>query len=187
MKKFVIEPTNFDGPLVIIPKVFKDERGYFCESYNVENLKFLGFKEKMVQDNESKSKKYVLRGLHYQWDDPMGKLVRAIKGSILDVIVDIRKGSKTYGEHFSIILTSENKKQLWVPPGFAHGILSLQDDTIISYKCSSVYNQEGESGIDPLDPALGIDWGCKIEDLVLSKKDLEAKSFYEYDQDPKFL
>ena len=187
MQKFTIEKTKFDDVVVIIPRIFSDDRGYFCETYNVENLKEIGFVEDMVQDNQSKSQKNVIRGLHYQWDDPMGKLVRVIKGAVKDVIVDIRKNSPTYGESEFFLLTEENNKQLWVPPGFAHGILSLEDDTIVSYKCSSVYNSEGESGIDPFDNYLNVDWGIDKSEAVISEKDKIAKSFLQYDRDPKFF
>jgi len=187
MQKFTIEKTKFEDVIVITPRVFTDERGYFCETYNADNLKELGFEEDMVQDNQSKSQKNVIRGLHYQWGAPMGKLVRVVKGSVRDVIVDIRKGSHTYGESESFLLTDENNRQLWVPPGFAHGILSLEDDTIVSYKCSNVYNSDGESGINPFDDYLKVDWGIKESDAIVSAKDKVANSFLQYDRDPKFF
>ena len=168
MKKFTIEKIEFDDVLVITPNVFHDHRGYFCETYNIEKLLESNFSEVFVQDNESKSGKNVLRGLHYQWQPAMGKLVRCVSGEIQDVIVDIRTGSPTYGEHFSIRLSETNKKQLWVPAGYAHGILSLKENTIISYKCSGVYNSTAESGINPLDPALNIVWDCNVGDIILS-------------------
>lgn len=186
MKKFIIEKTKFNDVLVITPRVFADNRGYFCETYNVPNLSIMGFETKFWQDNESKSRKNVIRGLHYQWQPAMGKLVRAVHGRILDVIVDIRKGSPTYSQTMSIELTSENRKQLWVPAGYAHGVLSLEDNTIISYKCSGVYNSEAESGLNPFDKNLNIDWGITPENAVVSEKDLLAKTFDEYDNDPKF-
>ena len=172
MKKFIIEKTKFNDVLVITPRVFADNRGYFCETYNVPNLSIMGFETKFWQDNESKSRKNVIRGLHYQWQPAMGKLVRAVHGRILDVIVDIRKGSPTYSQTMSIELTSENRKQLWVPAGYAHGVLSLEDNTIISYKCSGVYNSEAESGLNPFDKNLNIDWGIAPENAVVSEKDL---------------
>ena len=187
MQKFTIEDTKFDDVIIITPRIFTDERGYFCETYNVDNLKELGFAVDMVQDNQSKSQKNVIRGLHYQWDEPMGKLVRVIKGSVRDVIVDIRKYSPTYGESASFLLTEENNKQLWVPSGFAHGILSLEDNTIVSYKCSSVYNSNGESGINPFDEYLNVDWGIDKAEAIVSEKDAVAKSFLDYDRDPKFF
>tara|TARA_R110001583_G_scaffold18383_38_gene73194 strand:- start:1026 stop:1607 length:582 start_codon:yes stop_codon:yes gene_type:complete len=186
MKKFTIEKTKFDDVLVITPSVFHDHRGYFCETYNIENLSESGFSEVFVQDNESKSGKNVLRGLHYQWQPAMGKLVRCVSGEIQDVIVDIRNDSPTYGEHFSIKLSETNKKQLWVPAGYAHGILSLQDNTVVSYKCSGTYNSAAESGISPLDTTLNIVWDCNTEDIVLSDKDRDAQTFEEYSKQPKF-
>ena len=187
MNKFIVENTKFDEVLLLTPRVFTDDRGYFCETYNHENLRDLGFLENLVQDNESKSKINVIRGLHYQWDKPMGKLVRVVKGSIIDVMVDFRKGSPTYGDHMKVLLSDENKKQIWIPPGFAHGILSLEDDTYVSYKCSSVYNQNGEGGINPFDEQINIDWGISKQDAVLSEKDFNAMSFIDYNKDPKFL
>ena len=186
MEKFILEKTKFKDVVVITPRVFEDQRGYFCETHNYFNLAQYGFTVNFVQDNESKSKKNVIRGLHYQWDEPMGKLVRVINGSVRDVIVDIRKGSQTYGESLSVVLSDENKKQLWVPPGFAHGVVSLEEGTILSYKCSSVYNQDGESGINPFDKKLNIDWGLPVEEALISEKDLLAKSFDEYTKNAKF-
>ena len=187
MKKFTIEKIEFDDVLVITPNVFHDHRGYFCETYNIEKLLESNFSEVFVQDNESKSGKNVLRGLHYQWQPAMGKLVRCVSGEIQDVIVDIRTGSPTYGEHFSIRLSETNKKQLWVPAGYAHGILSLKENTIISYKCSGVYNSTAESGINPLDPALNIVWDCNVGDIILSDKDRSAQTFEEYSKQSKFI
>lgn len=186
MQKFTIEKTKFEDVLVITPKVFNDHRGYFCETYNIQNLRDENFTIDFVQDNESMSKKHVLRGLHYQWEPAMGKLVRAVSGEVLDVIVDIRKGSPTYGEHLSVKLSDTNKKQLWVPAGFAHGILSCSENAIVSYKCSGVYNSNAESGINPLDPQLGIDWGFDTSKLILSDKDKKAQTFKEYTEQPKF-
>jgi len=188
MKKFTIDKTELDGVLILTPHVFSDERGYFCETHNMFTLLELDFNVEFVQDNESKSKKNVIRGLHYQWTPPMGKLVRVISGAIVDVVVDIRKDSPTYGDHLKFHISSENKKQIWVPPGFAHGMLSLEEDTIVSYKCSEYYNPEGESGLNPFDPRLNIDWGVrdKQRDTIVSKKDLVAKSFEIYDENPRF-
>ena len=141
----------------------------------------------MLQDNQSKSHKNVIRGLHYQWNNPMGKLVRVLHGAVKDVIVDVRKYSPTYGQFDSFLLSAENNKQLWVPPGFAHGILSLEDDTLVSYKCSSVYNANGESGINPFDKYLNIDWGIDKSEAIISEKDKIAQSFLDYDRNPKFF
>ena len=187
MKKFTIEKTQFDDVILITPRVFADHRGYFCETYNVKNLRELGFNEVMLQDNQSKSHKNVIRGLHYQWNNPMGKLVRVLHGAVRDVSVDVRKYSPTYGQSDSFLLSAENNKQLWVPPGFAHGILSLEDDTLVSYKCSSVYNPNGESGINPFDKYLNIDWGISESEAIISEKDKIAQSFLDYDRNPKFF
>ncbi|MCX6799951.1 MAG: dTDP-4-dehydrorhamnose 3,5-epimerase, partial [Candidatus Falkowbacteria bacterium] len=140
-----VTSTKLVGVLVIEPQVFSDERGFFIESYN--NLKYeqAGIKEKFVQDNLSKSKKGVLRGLHFQRSPhAQGKLVQVIKGRVMDVVVDIRYGSPTYGEHISVELSEENKKQIWIPAGFAHGFIALEDDTIFYYKCTDFYNKEFE-------------------------------------------
>jgi len=186
MKKFFIEKTDFNDVVILTPRVFEDDRGYFCETYNIENLKDIGFDVGFCQDNESRSKKNVIRGLHYQWEPEMGKLVRVISGEVLDVIVDIKKNSPTYGQHRKFYLSSKNKKQLWVPAGYAHGILSLAEDTIVSYKCSGSYNSNAESGLNPFDDNLNIDWGIQKQDAIVSEKDMIAKDFSSYDKDPKF-
>lgn len=162
--------TPLQGLLVIEPKVFKDHRGYFYESYNAEAFKQAGIDAVFVQDNQSLSQKGILRGLHFQAPPhAQGKLVRVIKGAVLDVVVDIRKNSPTYGQHFSIELTEENFKMFWIPAGFAHGFVTLEDHTIFSYKCTDVYNKAAEGGLLWNDPELGINWG--IEQPVLSEKD----------------
>jgi dTDP-4-dehydrorhamnose 3,5-epimerase len=171
--------TPIPDLLIIQPKVFEDERGYFYESYNKASFEKHGIFADFVQDNQSLSQKGVLRGLHFQ-NPPFaqGKLVRAIKGAILDVAVDLRKNSETYGRHFDIELNEKNKTMLWIPPGFAHGFLTLTNDTIFSYKCSNIYNKESEDSIDWNDPTLGINWG--IIDPILSEKDKKAKTFIEF-------
>lgn len=161
---------------VIQPKVFEDPRGYFFESYNRSNFIQHNIDVEFVQDNQSLSQKGVLRGLHFQAPPyAQGKLVRVITGGVLDVAVDIRKNSATYGKHFSIVLDERNKTMLWIPPGFAHGFLTLADNTIFSYKCTNVYNKESEGAVLWNDPAIGIDWG--ITSPQLSEKDKEAKLF----------
>lgn len=166
--------TQIPGLLEIIPQVFGDHRGYFYESYNKEVFQNFGVHHEFVQDNQSMSNKGVLRGLHFQ-NPPyaQGKLVRVIQGAVLDVVVDIRKGSPTYGKHHKVHLSGENKLMFWVPPGFAHGFVTLEDETIFSYKCTNVYNKESEGSVLWNDPSLGIDWG--IEDPQLSEKDLIAQ------------
>lgn len=164
--------TPISGLLVIEPKVFKDHRGYFYESYNATAFKEAGIDAVFVQDNQSLSQKGILRGLHFQAPPhAQGKLVRVIKGAVLDVVVDIRKTSSTYGQHYSIELTEENFKMFWIPEGFAHGFLTLKDDTIFSYKCTDVYNKASEGGLLWNDPDLNINWG--ITNPVLSEKDTQ--------------
>lgn len=166
----IIRKTAIEGLLEIEPTVFQDSRGYFLESFREEALRNFGIELTFVQDNESMSKKGVLRGLHFQSPPyEQGKLVRVIKGAVLDVALDIRIGSPTYGQHCSIILSEENKIQFWVPPGFAHGFLVLEDDTIFSYKCTNYYNKESEGAVKWDDPALDIPWN--ISEPVLSEKD----------------
>ena len=161
---------------IIVPKVFKDERGYFFESFNLETLqKHIG-NHNFVQDNQSLSQKDVLRGLHFQKPPfEQGKLVRVLSGSVLDVLVDIRKNSKTFGQHFSYKLCSEKKHMLWVPPGFAHGFLTLEDNTTFFYKVTNYYNKESEGSIIYNDTHLNINWG--IENPILSEKDKNANNF----------
>lgn len=171
--------TKIEGLLIIKPSVFIDERGYFYESYNKNNFAKLGIDADFVQDNESKSQKNVLRGLHFQ-NPPFGqgKLVRVVKGAVLDVAVDIRSGSPTYGQWEAVELTEENKVMYWIPAGFAHGFLTLKDDTIFSYKCTNVYNKQSEGSIQWDDPDIGIQWN--VENPILSEKDLSAPDFKSF-------
>ena len=170
--------TELSGLLVIDPKVFGDDRGYFFESFNAEVFASAGLTADFVQDNESRSVKGVLRGLHFQ-EPPFeqGKLVRVARGAVMDVSVDIRKDSPTYGKWAAFELSEQNKRMLWIPPGFAHGFVTLEDDTVFIYKCTNVYNRESESSILWNDEELGIDWG--IENPVISQKDSEAPLFRE--------
>ena len=171
--------TPIEGLLVINPLIFGDNRGYFFESWSEESFAKNGLDLDFVQDNQSLSSKGVLRGLHFQ-NPPFaqGKLVRVIKGAVLDVVLDIRKESTTYGQHFSIELNEENKTIFWIPPGFAHGFVTLEDDTIFTYKCTGVYNSASEEALLWSDKDLNIDWGA-IEALV-SDKDLVAGSFKNF-------
>ncbi len=174
-----IEKNAIEGLLVIKPDVFEDRRGYFFESYNEEKFKQHGIDVKFVQDNESKSGKGVLRGLHFQVPPyQQGKLVRVIKGAVLDVAVDLRKSSPTYGQWAAIELSEKNKWMYWIPAGFAHGFLTLEEDTIFFYKCTQVYNKESEGGILWNDPDLGIKWG--ISEPMVSEKDKVAMRFREF-------
>ena len=171
---------EIEGVLLLKPSVFPDDRGYFFESYNEMSVAKDGLNAKFVQDNQSSSKKGVLRGLHYQ-NPPFdqGKLVRVVKGSVLDIAVDIRKQSPTYGKYVAVELTEQNRLMLWIPPGFAHGFLSLEDDTIFLYKCTNGYNKQSEGGIIWNDPDLNINWG--IANPLVSEKDLELTSFRNFE------
>jgi len=176
-----ITETGIDGLVVIEPKIFDDSRGYFFESYNASKLLEKGIETTFVQDNESRSTFGVLRGLHYQVEPRgMTKLLRVTFGKILDVVVDIRKESKTYGRHFSIELNAENKKQLYVPRGFAHGFVVLSESAVVNYKCDEFYSKEHETGISWNDPDLAIDWKIDFEDAILSEKDKVQPSFNDH-------
>ena len=174
-----IEETHLKGSFLITPRVFKDSRGYFFESYNENRFRELtGLQVKFVQDNLSKSDKGVLRGLHFQTGDfAQAKLVKVVKGSVLDVIVDLRPDSNTYGAHYSVKLDDQNKQLLFVPRGFAHGFLVLEDNTVFSYLCDNFYNAQAESGIIYNDPELNIDWGYDQDELIISEKDLYLPTF----------
>lgn len=172
--------TKIRDLLIIKPTVFEDNRGYFFESYNKEKFLQKGIDQNFVQDNESKSMKGVLRGLHFQTPPyAQGKLVRVMKGAVLDVAVDIRKGSPTYGQWASIELTESNKWMYWVPPGMAHGFVTLEDDTVFFYKCTNVYNKSSEGSLRWNDPDLNIDWGSV--DPILSEKDKISPLFKEFE------
>jgi len=175
----IVNETHLKDCFVIEPKVFEDERGYFFESFNRSKfMELSGLNVAFVQDNQSKSSKGVLRGLHLQTGAfEQAKLVQVVTGSVLDVCVDLRKTSKTFGQHFSIELTETNKKQLFVPRGFAHGFVVLEDDTIFSYKCDNYYNKNSEAGIAYNDDILNIDWQLPSDSLILSEKDKKLPSF----------
>lgn len=174
-----IEKSQIEGLIVIKPDVFEDQRGYFFESYNEEKFRQLGIDVKFLQDNESKSGKGVLRGLHFQVPPyQQGKLVRVIKGAVLDVAVDLRNSSPTYGQWVSIELSEKNKWMYWIPAGFAHGFLTLDENTIFFYKCTQVYHRESEMGIAWDDPDLRIDWGT--DQPLISEKDKIAGRFRDF-------
>ncbi len=175
--------TQIPDVLIIEPKVHGDERGYFIETFRQDKLEaFLGYKIDFCQDNESKSSKGVLRGLHYQLHPcTQTKLVRVIQGKVLDVAVDIRKGSPTFGEHVAVELSGENKKQMLVPRGFAHGFVVLEDDTIFAYKVDNYYSAENDRGIAFDDENLNIEWILKKEELLLSLKDTKQPKLSETD------
>ncbi len=162
--------TDIEGLLIIEPDVFSDERGFFLESYNAARYAEAGIPEIFVQDNLSQSKRGVLRGLHYQAPPfAQGKLVQVVRGKVLDVTVDIRFGSPTFGKYVSVELSAESKRQFWIPAGFAHGFLALEDDTLFTYKCTNVYSKEHDRGVRYDDPAIGIEWG--VIHPITSEKD----------------
>ena len=175
----IVTETNLQGCFILEPRVFDDQRGYFFESFNQKTFNELTEQNVFfVQDNESASTKGVLRGLHFQnGEHAQAKLVRVINGKVLDVVVDLRSDSKTYGKTFSLELSEFNKKQLFVPRGFAHGFIVLSDTAIFSYKCDNYYNKASEGGIIYNDKTLNIDWQLPEESFIISSKDLELPSF----------
>lgn len=167
-----ITTTHIEGLLIIEPRVFQDNRGYFYESYNKQKYTEAGISADFVQDNQSFSQKGTLRGLHAQANPfAQGKLVRVLQGRVLDVAVDIRKNSPTYGQHVTVELSGENHKQFWVPSGFLHGFVTLEDDTIFTYKVTNYYDKESEIGVIWNDPSLAIGWGINEAEALLSPKD----------------
>ncbi|MCX6200327.1 MAG: dTDP-4-dehydrorhamnose 3,5-epimerase [Bacteroidetes bacterium] len=170
--------TGFAGLKVFEPRVFADSRGYFFESFNKNIFSEAGIEGEFVQDNESKSQRGVLRGLHYQLNpNAQAKLVRVVEGEVLDVVVDIRKGSATFGKHFDILLSAENKKQLFIPRGFAHGFSVVSETCIFQYKCDNYYSKESEGGILFNDADLNIDWKIKTDEAIVSDKDKTLPAF----------
>ena len=174
--------TNIEGLVIIEPTVFGDERGYFLETYNEKQFEeFIG-KISFVQDNESKSAKGVLRGLHFQKPPfDQAKLVRCIEGEVLDIAVDIRKKSKTYGKHVAVLLSGDNKRQLFVPRGFAHGFLVLSDSATFAYKVDNTYAPDHDAGIRWKDKELNIEWGMEDSEVIVSKKDAELPFFSKFE------
>ncbi len=165
-------PTAIPGLTIIEPQLWKDDRGFFLETYNEELFKAHGINEAFVQDNLSCSHKGVLRGMHAQaGKNAQGKLVRVLRGRVLDIAVDIRRQSKTYGQSFSIILDAHQAKSLWIPPGFLHGFLALENDTVFTYKVTGFYDKSGEMGVRWDDPDLHINWPIGEEELIISEKD----------------
>ena len=164
--------TNIEGVIIIEPRLFEDERGYFFESFNQKEFQEKVFKTTFIQDNESKSSYGVIRGLHFQKPPfAQSKLVRVVKGSVLDVAVDIRKGSPTFGQHVAVELTEDNHRQFFIPRGFAHGFSVLSKEVIFQYKCDNFYAPQSEGAIAWDDPDLGIDWQISIDEILLSEKD----------------
>lgn len=179
MGRFKFVETGIKGLKVIEVEPFGDARGYFMETYNIEDFKNAGIDVTFVQDNQSKSTKGVLRGLHMQVKHPQGKLVRVVSGEVYDVAVDMRKGSETLGKWYGVTLTAENKKQFFIPEGFAHGFLVLSDEAEFVYKCTRLYAPGDELGIRYDDPDIGIDWAGLGTEPLLSEKDKAQPSFRE--------
>ena len=184
MADFKFNKTSIEGVYIIEPQVFGDNRGYFMETYHKEVFSENGLDMEFVQDNQSKSKKGVLRGLHFQYTQPQGKLVRVISGEVFDVAVDLRKDSPTYGKWEGVLLSAENKKQFYIPEGFAHGFVVLSDTAEFTYKCTDFYKADDEGGIKWDDPEIGIDWPIDdIDEIILSEKDKLWKPLSETETD----
>lgn len=178
MGKFQFLPTSIEGVIIVKPTLFGDKRGYFLETYNEEDFHNNGLCYTFVQDNQSSSTKGVLRGLHFQKQHPQAKLVRVLQGEVFDVAVDLRENSPTYGQWVGVVLSSDNKKQLMIPKGFAHGFLVLSDYAEFAYKCDDFYHPEDEGGIIFNDPVIGIKWP-DVGNLNLSEKDMKHKTLKE--------
>ena len=176
MGKITVTPCDIEGLYVIEPTVFKDERGYFVETYNQNDMKEAGLDIVFVQDNQSMSTRGVLRGLHFQKQFPQGKLVRVVRGKVFDVAVDLRSDSKTYGKWFGVELSAENMKQFYIPEGFAHGFLVLSDEAEFCYKCTDFYHPGDEGGLAWNEPEIGVEWPLEEGvDLIISEKDQKWK------------
>ena len=177
----IVKETKLKGCFILEPKVFQDSRGYFFESFNQKKFnKLIGQNINFIQDNESFSSKGVLRGLHFQRDEyAQAKLVRVVKGTVLDIAVDIRKNSPTFGQNVTLELSENNKQQLFIPRGFAHGFIVLSDTAIFSYKCDNFYNKESEGGIIYNDKDLNIDWVLNEKEFIISEKDLQLPTLKE--------
>ena len=176
MGKITVTPCDIEGLYVIEPTVFKDERGYFVETYNQNDMKEAGLDMVFVQNNQSMSTRGVLRGLHFQKQFPQGKLVRVVRGKVFDVAVDLRSDSKTYGKWFGVELSAENMKQFYIPEGFAHGFLVLSDEAEFCYKCTDFYHPGDEGGLAWNDPEIGVEWPLEEGvDLIISEKDQKWK------------
>lgn len=179
--------TNIKGVVIIEPRLFKDDRGYFFESYSERDFNKQVGEIHFVQDNESKSSYGVMRGLHFQRPPfTQSKLVRCVKGAVLDVAVDIRKGSPTYGQHVAVELTEDNHRQFFIPHGFAHGFAVLSPEAIFQYKCDNFYHPEADGGISILDTSLGIDWRIPTEHAILSEKDTKHPLLKDFDSPFEF-
>lgn len=181
MGKIIVETCHIEGLKVITPTVFGDSRGYFVETYNYKDYEAAGIPEVFVQDNQSASKKGVLRGLHFQKEYPQDKLVRVLRGEVFDVAVDLREGSATFGQWHGVLLSEENKKQFFIPKGFAHGFLVLSDFAEFAYKCTDFYHPNDEGGLIYNDPEIGVEWPIpEGMELIMSEKDMKWGGLKEY-------
>jgi dTDP-4-dehydrorhamnose 3,5-epimerase len=181
---FKIESVHLGEVVVLQTEAFGDERGFFMEAFRADKFRELGLPTEFVQDNHSRSSKGVLRGLHFQWDPPMGKLMRVTSGAAFLVAVDIRKGSPTLGQWFGTEVSAENKKQVWAPYGFARGFCALTDGCEVQYKCTGIYNPKAESGIHFADPQIGLKWPIKPEQAITSEKDRNAQTLAQWIASP---
>lgn len=181
MGKITVETCHIEGLKVITPTVFGDSRGYFMETYNYNDFKEAGIPEVFVQDNQSASKRGVLRGLHFQKEFPQDKLVRVIRGEVFDAVVDLREGSATFGQWFGVLLSEENKKQFFIPKGFAHGFLVLSDYAEFAYKCSDFYHPNDEGGLLYNDPEIGVEWPIPEDmEVILNERDAKWGGIKDY-------
>ncbi|HZQ22501.1 MAG TPA: dTDP-4-dehydrorhamnose 3,5-epimerase [Terriglobales bacterium] len=178
-----VEARHFGDVFVLVPDIFQDSRGFFLEAFRADQFKNLGLPTNFVQDNHSCSSKGVVRGLHFQWEPPMGKLMRVTAGAAFLVAVDIRKGSPTLGKWVGVEASPQNRRQVWAPAGFARGFCALTDGTEIQYKCTGIYNNKGESGIRWNDPAIGVEW--PVKDPIISDKDTKARTLAEWLKSPE--
>jgi dTDP-4-dehydrorhamnose 3,5-epimerase len=181
--RITVESRHLQDVLVVVPEVFRDSRGFFSETFRVDQFRSLGLPTEFVQDNHSRSARGVVRGLHFQWDPPMGKLMRVSLGSAFLVAVDIRKGSPTLGKWVGVMATEENRRQVWAPAGFARGFCVLSEIAEIQYKCTGIYNNQAESGILWSDPEIGIEW--PLTDVQLSDKDQKARTLAQWLDSPE--
>lgn len=181
---FSIESVHLNDIVVVIPQVNGDERGFFMETFRTDQFRELGLPTEFVQDNHSRSAKGVLRGLHFQWDPPMGKLMRVTQGSAFLVAVDVRKGSPTLGQWFGMEVTAESKKQIWAPYGFARGFCALTEGCEVQYKCTGIYNPRGEAGIYFADPAIGVRWPLDPAMATTSERDRRAPTLAQWLESP---
>jgi len=179
-----VESVHLNDIVVIVPQVNGDERGFFMETFRADQFRELGLPTEFVQDNHSRSAKGVLRGLHFQWEPPMGKLMRVTQGSAFLVAVDVRKGSPTLGQWFGMEVSAENKKQIWAPYGFARGFCSLTEGCEVQYKCTGIYNPKGEAGIYFADPEIGILWPIDPLTAITSDRDKRAPTLAQWLESP---